>query len=94
MFVAAGTHFGLDALVLSGKHCGCRNALEFWNSAVSEAKHERRGGSAKVWKYEGYGNLFSFVSSGVSKGKGRLTWNSMRMCGGSYTCRGIGDLCG
>ena len=33
------------------------------------------------------GSLFSFVSSGMGKGKGRLTWNSMDTCGGSWSGR-------
>jgi len=55
-----------------------RSAGTLWGQRV-------RDGSQEVM---GSGSLFSFVSPGVSTKKGRLTWNGMGMCGGSWSLRG------
>jgi len=49
----------------------------------------RKGPNMKVTGSEimGSGSLFPFVISEVGKAKGRLTWNSMDTCGGSWRRR-------
>lgn len=70
--------------VLSGKDFGCRNALEPWNDAPAgvhqlEGKREccegsvRESGARRRYAREVMGVCLSFVSTEVSKWKGRHT---------------------
>jgi len=82
-------------LLLSGKHFGRRNALEFWIGASAgrkarklEGERERLGCMKAIWLDRmNSGVCLSFVSTGVSKGKRTHTCNIMGMSGDPWEDR-------